>query len=199
MSALPIGFVLLLNVLRNVPIGDLTRDPTATIGAPIYTGFLSQVGILFWAGAGAICMLSTTVASSISHKHVLTRFFFASALLIVLLGLDDAFLLHEEVFPYLGFAEEVVFASYTGLILIYLFAFRSFIFKTEYVLLGMGFLSFGMSVGLDVITPRGVDLLLLEDGAKLVGIVSWLVYFYRLATSVICQHVAQYHAFPRTD
>jgi hypothetical protein len=192
LSALPIGVVVLLNMWRDVPYSTLTRDPTTATGAPIYTGFLSQVSILLWASATAICLLSAKVTSSLPDNPTFPRFFFASAALTLMLGLDDAFLLHEVVFPYLGVSENIVYASYIGLTLVYLVIFRKNILKTKYILFFMSFLFFGLSMGLDVITPRGVDFFLLEDGAKLVGIMSWLTYFYDSTTSVIGQHNSQH-------
>ncbi len=195
-SAFLIGIIVLLSLLEGIPISKLTQDPTAIVGAPIYTGFLSQIGIFFWSGSAAICMFSAKVIPRDSGNVMVKRFFFVSGLLTLLLGFDDVFLLHEAFFPYIGFPEKALIVSYAGLILLYLALFFSIILKTEYVLLGMSLFFFGISIALDLINPRGIDPFLFEDGAKLVGIVSWLTYFYRSAVSTVCQNVAQQGTAP---
>ncbi len=101
----------------------------------------------------------------------------------LVLGIDDVFLLHEKVFPWFGVPEEAVVGSYAGFVLFYLVKFYSVILKTEYVLLVMALSFFGLSATLDLVQPHGSYLL--EDGAKLVGIVSWLAYFFRTGESAI--------------
>ena len=107
-------------------------------------------------------------------------------MLTLYLGLDDVFLLHEKVFPRLGVPEEVVLCSYPVFMLFYLFWFYPVILKTEYILLGIALLFFGISVTIDLFDPSDIDIFfLLEDGVKLVGIVSWLAYFFRVGMDVV--------------
>lgn len=190
-SAVLIGVVLLLHFWKGVPIGRLTRDPTTIIRVPFYTGFLSQIGIFFWAASAAVCMFSAKVLSRHPDCLKIKRFLFVSGLLTLVLGLDDVFLLHEKFFPRFGVPETVVVASYLGFVLFYLVRFYSIILKTDYILLGMALFFFGVSITLDLFDPSGIDPYLYEDGAKLVGIVSWLSYFFCVGAFAVYRNAAQ--------
>ena len=109
----------------------------------------------------------------------------------MLLGLDDIFLLHESVFPYLGIHEKVVYATYAGLVLFYLVKFYPTILKTEYILLVMALGFFALSVIFDKSSIPGIDPYLLEDGVKIAGIVSWMFYFYSVGTVAINKYTTQ--------
>jgi len=195
-SAALIGVVLLLHFWKDIPFGTLTGDPAAIGGDPLYTGFLSQVGLFFWSAAAAVSLFSAAVLSPHPDAVELRRFLLASGLLTLVLGLDDAFLLHEGLFPYFGVPEILVYATYAGAVLFYLTRFASTIRRTEYVLLGTALLFFGISVALDLLEPPGIDRFLLEDGAKLVGIVSWLAYFASAAAAAVQHGAARQAAIP---
>ncbi len=192
-SAVLIGGVLLLHFWKGVPISRLTRDPIGIIGVPSYTGFLSQIGIFFWSASAAICMFSAKVLSKHPDCLKIKHFLFVSGLLTLLLGLDDVFLLHENFFPrFVGVPETVVIASYLGCVLFCLVRFYSVILKTDYILLGMALIFFGVSNILDLLDPFPfLDSYLYEDGAKLVGIVSWLSYFFRVGAFAVYRNAAQ--------
>lgn len=195
-SAVLIGMVLFLHFWKGIPIGTLTRDPAAISGSPFYVGFLSQVGIFLWSAAAATCMFSANVLSRTGNPEV-KPFLLVSGLVTLALGLDDAFLLHEEAIPdFFAVPEKAVFASYAALALLFLVKFYSVILKTEYVLLVMASIFFGASVALDLLESPGTDLYLFEDGAKLVGIVSWLAYFFRTGASALLHNVTQQGAAP---
>ena len=196
-TAVLVSAVLLLNVWKGIPIGKLTRDPASITGVPIYTGFLSQIGVLLWSASTTICLFCASLLSTRQDKLRIKPFLLTSGLLSLILGLDDIFLLHERVFPDLGVAEEIVFASYAAFLFFYLFRFRAIILKTEYILLGMALLFFGVSITLDVFEPAGIDPYLWEDGAKLAGIVSWLAYFFRTGIFAIDRNFFQQEVGPR--
>ena len=44
-----------------VPVSNLTRDPLAVMGAPVYTGLLSNLGILLWCATAAITLFGAAV------------------------------------------------------------------------------------------------------------------------------------------
>lgn len=190
-SAVLLGVVLLLHFWKGIPIGRLTRDPTTIVGSPLYTGFLSQIGIFFWSASAAVCMFSVKVLSRHTDSLKIKPFLFASGLLTLLLGFDDVFLLHEELLPYFGVPQKAVFISYAGFVPFYVVRFYSIVLKTEYVLLVMALLFFGFSVTLDLFEPPDINPYLFEDGAKLVGIVGWLAYFFRAGTSAVYHDAAQ--------
>lgn len=181
-TALLVGGVLFLHRWKGVPIGDLTGDPAAVGGHPIYIGFLSQAGLFLWSAAAAICLFTASTLSRHQRLFDTRRFLFASGLLTVLLGLDDAFLLHESLFPRLGVPEKIVYSGYAAVVLVWLVRFRAAIRHSEYGVLGLALACFGTSLTLDVLEPAvGLDRFLFEDGAKFAGIVSWLTYFVSTA------------------
>jgi len=180
-----IGVMLVFHFLGEIPIGKLTRDPTAVMRAPFYIGIFSQIGIFFWSATAAICMFS---AKLISKSSDFKRFLFVSGLLTLLLGFDDVFLLHESVFPYLGIHEKVVYVTYVGLVLFYLVKFYPTILQTKYIFLVMALGFFALSVIFDKSSIPGINPYLLEDGAKMFGIVSWMVYFFSVGTIAVNKH-----------
>lgn len=178
-ALVPISLVLLIHQHLGVELGVLTRDPNAVLGAPLYVGLLSQAGIFFWAAAAAVSLFSWSLVSAGPDRRDVARFLMASFLLSAFLGLDDAFLLHEEFFPSIGVGERRVYAAYVGTVLLYLFAFRRLILQTDYVLLAMALAFLALSMSLDWLQPDGFDVFIVEDSAKLIGIVSWAAYFFR--------------------
>jgi hypothetical protein len=160
-----------------------TRDPSAIFDMPLYIGFLSQVGIFFWASTAAVCLYSGALLAAQPRNASTKHFLYSAGLLSILLGLGDAFLLHEQFFPYIGIPEKAIYVIYGCLMLYFLYRFREHILRTEYLVLAAGLSLFAVSVLLDVIQPEGVDIFLIEDSAKLVGIMSWMAYFCHAAHS----------------
>jgi hypothetical protein len=180
-SALFIGLAWVLHIWKGIPLSSLTCDPIAIIDAPLYIGFLSQIGIFFWAASAAVCLFGAQTLSGNQNKREFKHFLFVSGLFSLFLGFDDIFLIHVQLFRYLGVSEIVVFTVYAGALLAYLVRFRTIILKTEYILLGAALLFFSVSIGFDLLFYLGLDETIFEDGAKLVGIITWLAYFFRSA------------------
>ena len=175
---------LYMNIQRQIPMVWLTRDPNAINGLAFYNGYVSQLGIFFWAGSVAICLFCVAALPRNPDATRLKRFFRASALLSLALGLDDVFLGHEVVFPRLGIPEKLVLLGYATLFALYLGSFYRIILNDAYIMMGMAFAFFGLSVGLDLLS-EGFSLIFLEDGAKLVGIISWFGFFFCVGTSAV--------------
>jgi hypothetical protein len=180
---IPVLAVAAVVVWFDIPSAVLVRDPVAVLQGPWYTGFLSQLGIFGWAAAAVSCALA---ASLLTHR--MRQFFIASAALTLLLGLDDAYLLHERVLPeYFGLNELVVYSVYVGLTVTYLALFIRQILLTEYTLLAMAFAFFALSIGMDAAGVSRPGSFLVEDGAKFIGIISMAVYYFRTAAqSIAC-------------
>lgn len=186
-SAIPIILAVAIHIWKGTDYGNLTRDPVAVADVPIWTGFISQIGIFFWAAAAMVCLFSSVVLPRTPKNARIRLFFFASGALTLLLGLDDAFLLHEEVFPRLGVPEHAVYAAYVGAVMYYLVAFRVTIGDSEFLLLGIALSGFALSVLSDLVAGP----FLFEDGVKLLGIVTWLTYYARTTFFACRQAMAE--------
>ncbi|OIQ30916.1 MAG: hypothetical protein BM564_01505 [Bacteroidetes bacterium MedPE-SWsnd-G2] len=163
----------------------MTRDITAIAEVPFYTGFLSQLGIFFWVATATLCFFSSKFSSNNIAQTKLKKFLFYAGLLTVLLCIDDIFLLHETVFPkYFGVPQKLVILIYGFLFISLLVKFYTVILKTNFILLGMALFFFGLSVFFDLFPIPGVNPYLLDDGAKIIGIISWFFYFYSNAVSL---------------
>ncbi len=177
-----LGLAVLAERVYGVPFAKLARDPLAGAGAS-YTGLLSNVGVLLWSGAATACLFSGAVLGRGTGDAALRRFLLCSGLLTCMLLADDLFLLHEELLPgWTGVPEKAVLAGYGALTLFWLVRFRGVALRTEPALLALALGCFAVSVLADA---RDRENLLLEDGAKLLGIATWLVYFARAGASAL--------------
>lgn len=182
----PIALVAMVSAWKNIPLRNLTADPVAILNARFYFGFLSQLGIFMWAAMIAICFLMARVLPLHAKNYPIRRFFLWSGLFILLLSLDDVFLLHESVFPaYLGMPEVVTYTLYAGLAAAYLWHFRKVILRSDYTFLALCLTSFGLSLGLDILPSPYIVAHLFEEGLKFIGLVAWLAYFWQFSVSCL--------------
>ncbi|WP_052141092.1 hypothetical protein [Pseudoalteromonas piratica] len=179
------GFVVMAKSLTGIPLSQFVRDPNSIANAPFYNGFYSQLGLFVWFASAALCFFLANALSGATAKIKLKTFFISSACISLMLGLDDAFLLHEDVFPSLGVSEAMVMMLYGLSILIYLTCYFKFIFTTRFLILGCAFFFFALSVGYDMILPDKYHSYAIEDSAKMAGILAWFYYFYTLGLSYI--------------
>ncbi len=184
-SSALMGIMIFFHFLLGVPISELTRDPISILGGSIYQGFLSQIGIFFWAASAAVCFFGAFVLEKSSNTVKLKNFLLVSGAMSLFLGLDDVFLLHEELFPYLGVNQKLVLLSYGLFVLWWVLNFHTIILQTESILLGIACMFFGCSVVIDVINPDIRSPQFYEDGAKIAGLVSWLIYFFRFTAFAV--------------
>lgn len=172
-----LGTLLSIHFYEAVPLEILTNDLAVIGELPIYAGILSQTGILLWSAAAAICLFSLQFIETIEHK----RFIKASIYITLLLGLDDAFMFHETLFPSLGIHQKIVFLAYGIMMLVYLYKYYKLILTTDFILFTLALGWFGISMLIDNfirdVSPYITKLL--EDGTKFIGIVTWLIYFSR--------------------
>lgn len=153
------------------PIGDFTRDPTAVLDGPAYIGFVSGVGIVVWTLGASACLLAALVLQGPIRWP-----FVWGGLLTAWLLADDLFLLHESYFNTVGLPEQAAPVIYTVAIVVYGYVYRDFLRRHGLWLLPIAFVLFAISGMLDV-TLDADSPFLIEDGAKLLGIVTWTVFF----------------------
>lgn len=174
-----IGAAIVIHMATDTPYAELTRDPAATFEEPFFVGFISQFGIIFWAAASVVCLATAWVLHVERTQPAFKNFLATAGILSVVLGLDDAFLVHEAVFPLFGLPEWLPLLIYGALLAFWLIRFAPFILsRTPYLLLAIALIGFGLSIGMDVLDLEayGIDPYLPEDGTKLIGIIAWFVY-----------------------
>ncbi|HEX2621274.1 MAG TPA: hypothetical protein VHL11_14045 [Phototrophicaceae bacterium] len=174
-----------ISMVGNIPLGELTRDPAAISDTPFYFGLLTYIDIMLWAAVTSICLMGAIMVGGDLEFRRTRLFFMFGAAFNLFLMLDDAFLLHETVFPKLGIHEKLIMLSYLVFIIGYIYYFMPEIQSSDYLLLGlaMGFL--GISMGMDKFLPLSNLETFVEDSFKLFGIVFWLVYFARTVVNTV--------------
>lgn len=189
-----IGLVWLETKLTTMTAYLLTADPAEIAQKPPYVGIVSNLGIVLWAASLMSCLIAAEVIKKDSTKPRRWRsFFLFSAVITGLLMFDDMLQIHEQSHAYLPFfshngAEITVFSIYGILLVSYIIKCRSVFRKTEYLILLLALGFFAISLVVDVnpeITTRAESnrSVLLEEGAKFLGITSWLTYFARTCLS----------------
>jgi len=179
-SLLIIATVALAAVYMQVPVDNLTRDPTAIAELPPFYGILSNLGILLWCTSAVTCLFVWVFLRHIPDGQPST-FLLCSGLLTSMLLFDDLFLFHEVLArQYVGLDEIVVYIIYACVLVLYMSVFWRTILHTEYVLLLSAGAFFAISLLLDV-TALGLGSwgYLVEDGSKFLGIAGWCGYYVR--------------------
>ena len=145
-----------------------------------YLGWLTSVSEIMWCTAISISLFTAILLTPANRRFGI--FLFASALVMILLFLDDRFRLTLILCAFFGTCKVVKSAVYLlyGLVLIsYAWLFRHTIKKTPYVPLLVSFCLFGFSSAIDIapINSRGIHAML-EDGTKLIGLINLTIYFW---------------------
>jgi len=179
------GAVVSLKVWKNVSFAFLSRDIVSIGDLPAYAGFMSQLGVILWFAAATVCIIGAKVLAVQQRFLNFQQFLWFSGLLTILLGLDDAFLLHERFLPNMGIPEKVIMTFYGSIVAAYACRFLHTILSTQYVVLVSALMFFGVSISLDLFPIANIDPYLFEDGAKMVGIIAWFVYFYQTTMTAI--------------
>ncbi len=163
----------------DISVAYFTRDPAITMYGHPFVGMVSNIGIIFWCAALAICFFCSVIQFKKGDPRV-GRFLLFSGLFTLLLMLDDFLMFHEFVFPYsLGIPQAAVIVGYLVLVSLYFLIFGKLILTMEYSILLLACGLFALSLATDMWMPQSELQFLLEDGAKLFGIVTWLLFFAR--------------------
>jgi hypothetical protein len=185
-----LGAAVIARVHFEIPWLHTMGDPASVAGWPFYLGFVSNVGALLWTAAASIFLFSFCVHRSSGGDTEWGRFLLCSGLFVGLLGLDDLFMLHEQVFPnYLSISQSLVVASYAGLAALYVARFAAVIAQTAYPVFVAAIAMLAASATLDQIHDHfsiafGVAGFF-EDAAKLLGIGTWLSYAIHTSAALL--------------
>lgn len=167
-----------------ISVTYFTRDLYQTTGKLPYVGFVSNIGVLMWCAAAAICLFSWALLRQRESQDVFPRFILSGGLLTTILLLDDFFIGHETLRDRGGVPEEVTFGLYAVLLLVWIIRFKDLVLESEYLILGCALGFFASSLLIDTF-QESIELYighwrsLLEDGTKFMGIFSWFGYFAR--------------------
>jgi hypothetical protein len=181
--------VLALGVLvlraAGVEVVDLFRDPpelSPFLRAHPWKGALSMVGALAWAAAATVCLFAGAVLRARTGPSPRSTFLLATGGLLLLFGLDDAFVVHEDLAPFLigtDRAEPLVLLGLAAAATAWLLLFRREIAASQYGILLLAFAGLSSSLLLDFVDELGGDFAgrgLIEETAELAGQLTLLVY-----------------------
>jgi hypothetical protein len=186
LAFVPPGLVWVVGEVKGMSPGFLTRDPAALTGSPWYLGALSTFGLFLWASAATSAILG--FFSARGRAQFEARLFLWAGAISVVLGLDDAFQIHEEIAPEdLGIPQRVVYVFYIVMIVIFVWhVHRSISHMGRKIPIAAG-LFFAISFVVDAIESIENSLLehstvfYVEDGAKFIGIALWAAFLLRAA------------------
>jgi surface polysaccharide O-acyltransferase-like enzyme len=162
-----------IHINRNIPYGDLTRDPNAIHDSPKYIGLLSQTGMIFWFSTAGILLFAAFLMFSYFKDFNQGVFLGNAFFLTIFLGIDDMFMLHDEL-AHRGLREEYFYMFYGIWLLITLITFKKTITHTLYPLIFIYGLFFGISIVIDKFINEAY---LPEDMLKFAGILNWCFYW----------------------
>lgn len=189
-----IAVLVAVELVADVPLRKFFIDPVAEFNAPAYIGLMSNFGVVLWAFTAAVGLFGGWVLSGHSQSRKQAWFLGGAGLVSALLLFDDLYLLHEEIIPErLLIPQPVVLAVYGLVVLGFLYRFRDSILVSDYALLLLAGVFFAGSVLIDVLVSNEEFSIfgvvsgrhLIEDGLKLLGIVAWSAYFWRVAHQAV--------------
>src|SRR5687767_8531174 len=103
-SSAIILFVLILFIVLKVVADKIgivpyyfTADPTMPLERPFYIGMVSHVYTILWSMTCGLCLAGAILGKTISKGNN-SRFLWDGFFLSLILCLDDALLLHDEIF-----------------------------------------------------------------------------------------------------
>lgn len=172
-----IGLVFFVGTRMNIPFNKITGDPALTFGENPLTGFLSNIGVLFWCATVAILAFSSVLAGKMNHKKEML-FLLSSGVITAILMLDDLFMVHDYLFYSIGWNQYVMYTIYLVLFILYFLYYFKFLRKLPFrFLLIAAFFFLGSSVGMDIIFETTNMEYFVEDSFKFTGIVSWFLFY----------------------
>lgn len=189
-TTLALLLAIFASTVKDISLDTFTKDPNAQFNAPFYIGFFSNIGIMIWSASVTICFYSAW-KMGIKKGPLEQQFLIFSGLVTLLMTLDDLFQLHELVFPhYFSISENMVYITYLNIYLIYFIRFRKQLLNSDFIVLGLAFFFLGLSTVIDILPlPMEKDTFL-EDAIKLLGAVTWLVYYLRSSDELVTKSIA---------
>jgi hypothetical protein len=182
------------------PFAFFTRDPSAELGGPYYTGFLSLLGVLVLWGGAAACGFAGGLLRRARDPAAAPIIAFSALSGIV--AVDDVFQLHEAFAPgTLGIRQEVGETAYVVAAVVLVWIYRRILGEAGWAWPAITAALLGGAVSADFVNDvAGVSVHVIEDGLKFVGYVTWTSYLTTLAVSKITRIVhLEDHSAPMGD
>ena len=156
-----------------------------------YYGFVSNLGIMAWSATAAVCLFAALLMAIQRRAGHLVWFAASAGLLTGWLALDDAFLVHEVVFPSFGIPQNAVLGLYLVLGGLYGLASWRTIFQHDWFMLGVAGSALALSMMVDTVFHSLVpSLVYLEDSAKFFGICCWASFHISTMAALLTQPAA---------
>ncbi|AKG20512.1 hypothetical protein [Calothrix sp. 336/3] len=186
--------------LAGISMYQLVADPTEVSHQPAYVGMFSLIGSFCWCATSAICIFSALILrpnNTTKFSQNIFLFLLFSGIISTQLLLDDTFQLHEQFsFIIYGFkteisrssqnlAEMLVFAIYGIEFATFILLFGKLILASRPLFLALTVMFFGISTILDMTPEEMHNFHIVEEYFKLLGIFSWLMYYFRFCTEQV--------------
>lgn len=193
----PIALLALVGIVARVigvEPGVFLRDPAHIAHVPFYTGIISNLGIAVWCAGAVMALFAAAALPKTPDRREDRRFLLWSGLLTLYLMVDDLAMLHDDVYRNLfHIYEQVVFLVYLPIAAIYLTRFRRQLFGPHVALVVLTGVFTILSLTMDqwhmlltvfgrIIVPENQ---LVEKGAKLLSMVSWMAFLARTAADAV--------------
>lgn len=178
---------------------ELVADPNEVGQVAAYTGLVSTIGTLIFGATASACLFTAYLLGQIDRTTRKWQIFFQlSGFFILLLLADDLWQLHEnfpgllfgnlvENDPWQNIGEAIVFGFYGLLFFLYLFKFKILLYQTRFTPLLIAILFFGLSTMIDIWLENISGHFVLEEGFKLLGIVSFSMYYFEVCEQQVKQ------------
>jgi hypothetical protein len=180
---LVLGIGAVCHLIYKMPFSVYSRDPIQVLEGKPYVGIISSIGILLWSATASIIYFSALLIAKQHKSKQLVGFLLYAGIFTTLLLFDDLFLFHDVIFPdYLKINENFFYIPYGIILLIFIIQYRKLLLETDYILLLLAFGFFIGSAGTDQFIEYVCNIpgeYILEDGFKLLGIISWFAFFSR--------------------
>ena len=161
---------------------ELFLDPSTVAGRPWYSGLMSQLGILCWAVAVTAALGASWVAFQ-TQRPSAGRFLAAGGLATAVLLLDDLLQLHVTVPPRFGLDQNSAQLLIVVPVVMWLVVFARDLLRTRWSLLVAAQVAFAVSLAVDALIIQDPNLMV-EDGAKFLGVLAWAQYFVMTAKDI---------------
>ena len=169
----------------SVPRSALFLDQGSLADLPWYAGILSNVGYIAWTVAACAALGGGWVARQTDRPSA-ARFLLAGGSVTLLLLLDDMFRFHTGVLSKLvGIPKRLALMAIVAPAIVWLAVFAAEIIRTRWLVLASALAMLFSSIVFDQLLPAGETSLLIEDGAKFLGVLAWMVYFVLTTKDIV--------------